>query len=223
MSWEPRTERSYAAGPVAFTTSLESPPMNSSRASVSRIAALISLGILAVHQLRYMLAYGAHSGEELAHQGHGYLLHALPVIVAIALAVLAGGVVKALWSGHARPSAALSRSRRWVSYAAAILVVFATQELFEGVLFAGHPAGIAALLSSGGWLAVPLASLAAAAVAFADGLFSELEAIAAALSQVAVPNAPQNPAAPATSPLRRRPASPLAFGLARRPPPSPAH
>ena len=34
---------------------------------------LMPAGALAVHQLRYVLAYGSHAPDRLAAQGHGYL------------------------------------------------------------------------------------------------------------------------------------------------------
>ena len=48
------------------------------RGSTARSAALIALAALAVHQLRYLLAYGSAAHEQLLRQGHAYLFGALP-------------------------------------------------------------------------------------------------------------------------------------------------
>ncbi len=98
--------------------------------------------------------------------------------------------------------------------------MFAAQETTEGMLFAGHASGIASVLGAGGWLALPLAMLFGALCTVLDGGLAKLEALVALVEPGA----------------RRRPAScddsvalswvlvplaslPLAFGLARRPPP----
>jgi hypothetical protein len=193
------------------------------RVSILRSGALIALGALAVHQLRYLLAYGGHSGAELIHQGHGYLLQALPILCGFAIALLAAGLVRA-W-GTASPGAAPLAARfrtRGLLYAAAILTVFASQELIEGAFAAGHAAGVAGVFAGGGWLAVPLALLAGAAAAFIDrGVFAAESFVAAVAGRRRGPlarpvHAPGRRPAPDLVPLA---STPLAFGLARRPPP----
>jgi hypothetical protein len=193
------------------------------RISILRCGALIALGALAVHQLRYLLAYGGRSGAELIHQGHGYLLQALPILCGFAIALLAAGLLRA-W-GTASPGAAPLAARfqtRALLYAAAILAVFASQELIEGTFAAGHAAGFAAVFGSGGWLAVPLALLAGAAAAFTDRAVFAAERFVAAVA-----DRQRGPLERPTRGSARRPApdfvhltsTPLAFGLARRPPP----
>ena len=46
-----------------------------------RALALVPAGAFAVHQLRYLLAYGHRAGNELAAQGHSYLDSIVPWIV----------------------------------------------------------------------------------------------------------------------------------------------
>ena len=43
-----------------------------------RLASLLAAGALAVHELRYALAYGDHAGHEAAAQGHAYLSLVVP-------------------------------------------------------------------------------------------------------------------------------------------------
>jgi hypothetical protein len=188
--------------------------------SIVRSAALIALAALGVHQLRYLIAYGGESHEELARQGHGYLFGALPILIGFAIAALTATVLRAALTRLPSPSLGRPRIRALV-YAAAILSVFVAQETTEGILFAGHPSGAAAALAAGGWIALPLALLFGALCALLDGGLARLERAVASAGEA--PRAPR--ARPGSSsrsrgrieiPLASRP---LAFGLARRPPP----
>lgn len=58
-------------------------------------AALLPPAAFAVHQLRYMLAYGAGSGSELERTGHSYLHSVVPWLVML-LAMAAGGFLSLL-------------------------------------------------------------------------------------------------------------------------------
>jgi hypothetical protein len=123
----------------------------------SRAAALLPLAALAVHDLRYRLAYGADAGHELERQGHAYLGIAKP-IVGVLCALVAAELVARLaraWRVGEADARTWSRGRLWASATAALLAVFFGQELLEGAVFAGHPAGLA-VLGAGGWLALPL-------------------------------------------------------------------
>ncbi|MGI9097508.1 MAG: hypothetical protein ACR2H2_03280 [Solirubrobacteraceae bacterium] len=57
--------------------------------------ALFPLGVFAVHQLRYELAFGADASRELADQGHAYLHELTPWIV-LAVALGLGGLIARL-------------------------------------------------------------------------------------------------------------------------------
>ena len=125
-----------------------------------------------------------------------------------------------LGAGSARRA---SWRTEWVSFAAALLAIFSAQELTEGALTAGHPGGLAAVLANGGGIAVPLAFAIAAIVAWADRALSGAERSLLVRARrptrsVRRPHASPLPAAPAVPILATRP---LAFGLARRPPPAP--
>jgi hypothetical protein len=124
----------------------------------ARAAALLPLAALAVHDLRYRLAYGGDAGRELARQGHAYLGIAKPlvgVLCALAAAEMVARLARAWRIGEAAERN-WSRSRLWALATAALLAVFFGQELLEGAIFAGHPAGLAGILGAGGWLALPL-------------------------------------------------------------------
>jgi hypothetical protein len=120
-----------------------------------RTAGSLAACAYAVHSLRYLLAYGSHAGAELHRQGHAYLAGA-PIVLTAVLAVGAGELARAAARGH-RPSAGgASLLATWMVAALALLAMFSIQELLEGLLATGHPAGIAAVAGGGGWLAAPL-------------------------------------------------------------------
>ena len=128
----------------------------------SRAAALLPLAALAVHDLRYRLAYGGDAGHELARQGHAYLGIAKPlvgVLCALAAAEMVARLARAWRIGDAAERN-WSRSRLWALATVALVAVFFGQELLEGAIFAGHPAGLAGVLGAGGWLALPLSFVA---------------------------------------------------------------
>jgi hypothetical protein len=187
-----------------------------------RGAALLVLGALAVHQLRYLLAFGPQSGEALHRDGHGYLAQVLPVLVALASAGLVAGLVAGALATSRGSGRAARLPARALIYAAALLLVFAAQELAEGLVAPGHPAGVAALVGGGGWLAAPLALILGLSAAIVERLLDRAErAISERLEAVARPAPAPEPQAVAAAPARvPLPAMPLAFGLARRPPPA---
>jgi hypothetical protein len=190
-------------------------------ATVLRSSSLIALGALGVHQLRYLLAYGGGTTQALREQGHAYLTFALPLVAAAALSLVAGTLIAA---AHGRAPASTPRTRRlggWACCAVALLGIFVAQELVEGILAGGHPAGPAAFLANGGWLALPLA------VAFGGLVARLLRGIDLVQERLAAPPT-RRPRSPLTT-GRARPRAGralgkrvLALGLACRPPPVPA-
>jgi hypothetical protein len=192
------------------------------RLSLARAAALIAVAELCVHQLRYLLSFGGAAGDQLARQGHSYLAGAAPVLAALAVSLIAAGVLRAALGGR-RPIRFASLPRRTALFALAILAVYCVQESVEGVLSPGHPAGLAALLAHSGLLAVPLSIACGAVGALLDRSFSCLEQLVAAHLSPARRRSRAAPRArlPRSPGLAVRAASPLAFGLARRPPPLP--
>jgi hypothetical protein len=120
-----------------------------------------------LHQLRYALGYAGDGGHALERHGHGYMELVVP-LVAVLMALAGGrfiarlaevrrGCRPAVWS---RPP-----GRLWIAATLALLAIYAGQELVEGAVAAGHPAGLAALAAGGGWWAIPLAAALGLAVA----------------------------------------------------------
>jgi hypothetical protein len=123
---------------------------------------MMPLGALAVHQLRYQLAFGSRASSELSDQGHAYLSSAVPWIVllsALALGAFLIRLAKAFASGHSDHEPQHQTVCLWLTAATGLLAIFVGQELLEGLLAAGHPGGPLGVFEDGGWWAVP-ASLA---------------------------------------------------------------
>ena len=121
-----------------------------------RAAALLAAGAYALHQLRYVAGYGHRAHEELGAQGHAYMTVLAPLL-AVAIVLLVADLALRLVIAR-RGAAAPPRLRwSWPVAALCLLGAYAAQELAEGALAAGHPAGAAALTGHGGWVALPLA------------------------------------------------------------------
>jgi hypothetical protein len=189
---------------------------------VGGTAALLAVGALTLHQLRYLLAYGERAGAELERQGHSYLEVGAPLLVAVAAAVLvASVVVPALVRLTPALDAEACTTERAAGYAAGLLAVYFAQELTEGLLAAQHPAGLAGALGAGGWIVLPLAMALGAVAAIARGWLHHAEQrLTDVLERRSLPRAPRRAPAPVLAPVRR-PLSLLSlrFGFACRPPP----
>lgn len=104
---------------------------------MSRLAqvALFPPAAFAVHQLRYLLAYGGQAGVELQRTGHSYLHSVVPWIVLL-LALVAGGFLRALGRACAGqtslPRYSASLVGMWCACSACLVAIFACQELLEG-------------------------------------------------------------------------------------------
>jgi hypothetical protein len=179
-----------------------------------RLASILAVGAFAVHQLRYLTAYGGSSAAE----GHRYMSDFLAPLAVLVLAAVLATLLRGT-EGAAPERTPLAR--RMAVFAGALLAIFAGQELLEGLMATGHPAGPAAVLGGGGWIALPLALAIGALAAL---LARALEGVERAIAVVHRERPPRR-RAPA---IRGRAlaartisllSAPLAFGLARRPPP----
>ena len=104
--------------------------------------ALLLPAAFAVHQLRYMLAFGAGAGPELERTGHSYLHSVVPWLILL-LALAAGGFLRALGRAFSRQTTArrysLSFVALWVACTGALVAIFAAQELLEGLFATDTP------------------------------------------------------------------------------------
>jgi hypothetical protein len=191
-----------------------------------RGAALMPAAVLAVHQLRYLLAFGGDAKAKLASEGHAYLASLAPlaaVLVAIGAGVFLAGLARARREGEAGDEAGRSFLWIWLAAAAALLGIYTAQELLEGLLCSGHPGGLLGVFGEGGLWAVPLALAFGAVVAGALRFAAAARRWAAALGR-------EEAHPPAARPRRsRRPddvfrpaLAPLALAAAGRAPPTAA-
>ncbi len=130
--------------------------------------ALMPAAALAVHQLRFELAYGHGAGLELARQGHSYLHSLVPWIVLL-IGVGAGGFLwalgRALGGQRSLPRYTLTLAGLWIVCTGCLIWIYIVQELLEGALATGHPAGLSGVFGYGGWWAIPAAACVALVLA----------------------------------------------------------
>jgi hypothetical protein len=166
-------------------------PLDSLVSPRLRAAALMPAAVLTVHQLRFVLAFGGSSGEELEKEGHQYLSAlAAPIAMAVAIVVglffarlasawrdgvgdgvatsaAAGGDPASRRSGLRDPASWRGFLRLALMIAASLLVLYSCQELLEGMLSHGHPEGFDGVFGDGGWWALPLSFVCGLAIAAA--------------------------------------------------------
>src|SRR4051794_40178748 len=106
-----------------------------------RLAPLLAIGALAVHQLRYALGSGGTTAA-----GHGYLGAAGAILAGVCVVALAAALARVV---RGASSTVPRLARLWAGATLALVAVFAVQELAEGTSPVAH----------GGWLAAPLAAL----------------------------------------------------------------
>jgi hypothetical protein len=190
-----------------------------SRLSPLRAGALLTSAALALHELRYLVAYGQHSQRALAEQGHAYLgvVHVLAgALLAIAAGAFLARVAKAgrTGAGEAAPPRFVAL---WLGAAVALVAIYSGQELIEGLLSSGHPAGLGALTAHGGLVVLPLAILLGGVVALGLRGASALLSAVARRARRRRPRSSVSTAPPAV--VLEPPASVLARHLAGRAPP----
>jgi len=184
--------------------------------------ALFPFGAVAVHQLRYQLAFGADASRELTDQGHAYLHELTPWIV-LAVAVGAGGLLARLaraWrSGESERGRCLAAL--WALTSAALFSIYVGQEFLEGLLASGHPQGLAGILGDGGLWALPasiaVGGLLALLVRGGRALVARVARLGRRRPRVAAARAPKGAVGPARVALPRL--APLAGASAGRAPP----
>jgi hypothetical protein len=167
--------------------------------SALRTGAVLALGAFGVHQLRYLAGLGHGPGGA----EHSYLSVVLPFLVVLAVSSAVGAAAAALMSGPAN-----GRSAGWGFCTAALLVIFCAQETAEGLVPFAH----------GGWTAVPIGIVIGRLVALVLSVFRSVDR-RLVRSRRPVPRAPSRLGRARPRDGRALTRKPLAFGLARRPPP----
>jgi hypothetical protein len=179
-----------------------------------RLASILAVGAFGLHQIRYLLVSGVSSTE---HAAHGYMTDLMAPIAVLVLAAALATLIRGT-EGAAPERAPLGR--RIALFAGALLAIYAGQEALEAILTAGHPPLVESMLTGGGWLAAPLALAIGALSALVARALERVErAIAIVHARRVRFRAPavRGRALPARA--LSLAFAPLAFGLARRPPP----
>jgi hypothetical protein len=126
-------------------------------------AALLPPAALAVHQLRFLLAFGRDAGEQLQATGHSYLHSIVPWLVLL-LGVAAGLFLWAFGralagrrvvSNRATADHASAFVKLWLVCSLCLLAIYTCQELLEGWFAVGHATGFYGVFGMGGWWAIP--------------------------------------------------------------------
>ncbi len=125
-----------------------------------RRTVLMPAAAFVVHQLRFMLAFGGHTGVVLQRTGHSYLTSLVPWMVLL-IAAACGGFCwtlgRALSGQRSLPRYTLSLAGLWLTCSSALVAIYVSQEWLEGLLATGHPAGLTGIFGYGGWWAIPAA------------------------------------------------------------------
>lgn len=191
--------------------------------SLARVA-LVPAAALAVHQLRFMLAFGGSAGVELARQGHSYLHSLVPwivLLIGVACGAFLWGLGRALGGQRSVRRYTLSLAVLWLVCSACLVAIYMTQEFLEGLFATGHPSGLVGIFGYGGWWAIPAALcvglVLAAAFHGARWVLDEVAqrrhgALSGAVARLAPPPRPRD--------ARLAQLSPLAAGWSGRGPPS---
>ena len=182
------------------------------RLTAIRLAAVLLPSSLLLHDGVYALAGG------LDRSAHDYFALLVPIVAAAAASLAAAAILLPALGFRAGDDRVRSRP---FAIALSLIFLFAAQEGAEALLFGGGATQLAAALAAG-WALLPLALALGAAGA---GLIELLERAGTGLAQLLEGRRPR-PQRPAHSPrpaifnlVTSRAGSPLAFGLARRPPP----
>ena len=181
-----------------------------------RAAGLILTGVVAVHELRYLLAPAPEAG-------HGYLplLGVVSVVVLAAAAGQLAGVLEDARRTGREERVTVRFAAAWPLLAMAIVLLFGVQEAAEGLLSGAGAAGLTGLFASGGWLVLPLSVALSALLALALTGAGAAVAAAARTARFALRRRrPSSRRLPGAAP--RPTVRPLPLNLAGRAPPVPA-
>jgi len=176
-----------------------------------RLLATLPPAALVLHEGAFAISGGG------LRASHGYLELAVPLVAALTASAAAAAIIAPLLAPQRDPR---RPSRAPLSLAVALIGIFVFQELVEAVLLGGGLAGLGAALAAA-WALPPLALvLGSCSAALIAGLERTSELILELVGPASRPG--ERPAAahrPPASELGGPAISPLAFGLARRPPP----
>jgi hypothetical protein len=116
--------------------------------------------LIAVYELRYVLAHLASTGAALAGTDHAYLRSLQPWVMAL-LALGTGSLLLQIGRGlrgHiGRPRWSASLVALWSLCFSALVALLCCQSLLTSLLGAGHPVGLSTVLGAGTWSSIAAA------------------------------------------------------------------
>ncbi len=124
--------------------------------------------VLAVHELRYLLAYGSHAGSELSAHGDRYVATAAVITIALVALALTIGLLRlvAVARGASKPyTADAPLWLLWLGLTLALVAGFWALEALEAAFEPHHVGGVLGAFGNGGWWALPAAAFVAAVMA----------------------------------------------------------
>ena len=194
--------------------------------TLSRIAAraaLIPVAAFAVHQLRFLLAFGGGAGAELTDTGHSYLHSVVPwivLLVGVSIGAFLWSLGRAVSGRRSASGKGLSFVVLWLICATCLLAIYCAQEFMEGLFAIGHPTGIEGIFGFGGLWAIPSAvgvGLVLAAILY--GTDWTLEQVSSRQSSACDAPDRRVPRVAAPRDVALTPADPLVRGWCDRGPP----
>lgn len=121
---------------------------------------MIPVAAFAVHQLRFLLAFGGGAGAELRETGHSYFHSVVPwimLVVGLSVGAFLWSLGRAVSGRRSASGRGLSFLKLWLVCAACLLAIYCTQETLEGLFATGHPTGIEGIFGFGGLWSIPSA------------------------------------------------------------------
>ncbi len=188
-------------------------------------AGLVPVAAFAVHQLRFLLAFGSGAGLALKQTGHSYLHSVVPwivLLVGLSVGTFLWALGKAASGRRSASGRRLSFAVLWLACAGCLLAIYCAQEFLEGLIATGHPTGIEGIFGFGGLWAIPSAAgvgLVLAAIFYGARWTLDELSDRHAVPMPATPRRIPCVARPRVSALS--PAAPLVRGWSDRGPPLP--
>src|SRR4051812_7701261 len=185
--------------------------------STWRSTAVLGLAAFTLHQLVYLVSFGAGAGHALQGRGHAYLSFAGPLLAVLALCAIAASLMAARRGGTNVPG---GRTGSWLLWSLLLLAIFLVQETTESLLATGGVGDVTALLQHVAGLPVLAAAAIGRLVTTALTGLTLLERGLARRPTGRRARAPRRGRAAGRVGVSRLLAGP-AVGLAPRPPPPP--
>jgi hypothetical protein len=141
-------------------------------------------------------------------------------LIAIALGVFLRALGRAFGGKRSLVGYTTSFAALWLVSAICLVAIYLAQELVEGLLVSGHPAGLAGILGAGGWWSIPAALAVGLVLAsLFHGARWALHDVASRRAQCATVPRPRAALARAPRELLVAHPAPLADGWSGRGPP----